>query len=74
MDKLHMIAHIILIVMGLNVGLKLFFMDVISGMLILITLPIPGITPILLMVVWPILVAASAAYCAFLMITGKHKH
>lgn len=65
MDKLHMVAHIILIVMGLNVGLGLLGMDVI-GMIL-------GTVPMLLMV-WMILVAASAAYCAFLMITGKHKH
>lgn len=65
MDKLHMIAHIILIVMGLNVGLGLLGMDII-GMIL-------GAVPILLMV-WTILVAASAAYCAFLMIKSKHKY
>lgn len=65
MDKLHMIAHIILVVMGLNVGLGLLGMDVLGVIL--------GAVPMLPMI-WMLLVGASAAYCAFLMVTGKHKH
>ncbi len=65
MKNLHMIAHIILVVMGINVGLSLLGLDVVGMVL--------GVVPILL-TIWAILVAASGIYCAYMMITGKcHK-
>lgn len=65
MKNLHGIAHIILVIMGINVGLTLLGFDLIGMVL--------GVVPILL-TVWAILVAASAVYCAYMMVTGKcHK-
>ncbi len=65
MKNLHMIAHIILVIVGINVGLTLVGFDLVGMVL--------GVVPILL-TVWAILVAASGVYCGYMMVTGKcHK-
>lgn len=65
MKNLHMIAHIILVIAGINVSLTLVGFDLVGMVL--------GIVPILL-TIWTVLVVASGVYCSYMMVTGKcHK-
>ena len=62
MKNLHMIAHIILSIMGINVGLSLLNIDLVG----MVTNAVP-----MLSMIWVIAVGLSGLYCAYFMVTNK---
>ena len=62
MKNLHMIAHIILSIMGINVGLSLLNIDLVG----MVTNAVP-----MLSMIWVIAVGLSGLYCTYFMVTNK---